>query len=364
MLTILDRYILRRYLGTFFFMILLLAMLAAVIDFSEKVDDFTDPKGPEISETIFDYYLNFIPFIISLLFPLCALISVIFFTSRLAGQSEIIAMIGGGTSFYRLLRPYMIGAAVIAGLHFVGNHYLFPASNKVRTQFENTYIWKHNFQGPTDNIHLFLTPNSELYIKQFQRRDSVGRSVMLIDYDDSTRTQIVRVTSARQLSLKQAPNLWQLRDYKVRLVEGMNERLYSGRELDTILSLEMSDLVRRDNFKECMNTPELKEFIDKQIRRGSAVSIPFQVELHRRTAYPFSIFILTLIGVSVAARKTRGGMGWHLVLGMGLSALYIFALQFTTTFSTNAGFAPWLGAWLPNMLFAGVAAFLMFRAQK
>lgn len=363
MLKKIDWYILRRYLGTFFFMVLLLALLASVIDFSEKVEDFTEEGGPAWQETVFDYYLNFIPFIVSLLFPLCALISVIFFTSRMAAQAEIMAMIGGGVSFYRLLLPYMMGASIIAGMHYLGNHYWFPESNKKRTLFENTYVWKHNYEGPTENLHFFLTPTSELYIQSFNRRDSSGRGVMLIQYD-SIGVHYVSTIRAGQIVFKMNPNRWQLRDYKIQTYNGIKETLVKGQRMDTALSISYGDIVRRDNMKESMNTNELDIFIENEQRRGSAVSIPFQVERYRRTAYPFSIFILTLIGVSVAARKTRGGMGWHLVIGMALSAFYIFALQFSTTFSTNAGLPPALGAWMPNIIFATVALVLVLRAQK
>lgn len=358
-----DIYILRRYLGTFFFMTILLAMMAMVIDFSEKVNDFLEEGGPTLSETLLDYYLNYIPFIISLLFPLCALVSVIFFTSKMASQSEIIAMTGNGINFYRILVPYLLGAFFIAGIHYIGNHYIFPRSNKTRVAFENKYIWKHNYEGSSDNLHFFLDSHHELYIQYFNRRDSSGRNVSLMTYDTSLVLRPQTLT-AQRIELIEAPNRWRLSNYRVHEIDGMRERIKEGNQIDTTLNVKISDIVRRDNYKETMTTNELDEFIANVRARGASVSMAFEVERYRRTAYPFSIIILTLIGVSVASRKMRGGMGWHLVQGMILSALYIFMLQFSTTFSTNAGFSPMLGAWTPNIVFLFVALFLLFRAQK
>lgn len=363
MLKILDRYILRKYLGTFFFIVLLFSMLATVIDFAEKVEDFVGKKdGPTWGEIFGDYYLNFIPFINSLLFPLYTLITVIFFTSRLAGGSEIIGMIGSGVNFYRLLVPYLLAASLIAGIHYVGNHYLFPNSSKVRVRFENTYIWKNNFNSPSENIHFMLDARTEVYIQHFNRQDSTGRNFWLMHYD-STGTRRPTTLIAKTIKSK-GGNKWQIKDYRVRTVEDMTERLHTARSLDTTFNFVVGDLVRRDNYHQAMTTAELDEYIAKERSRGMFDPILYEVEKHRRTADPFTNIILTVIGLSIASRKTRGGMGWHLVIGVLISAVFIFMTKFASTFATNAGFAPLLAMWIPNILFSFVAAYMLLKAQK
>lgn len=363
MLKIIDRYILRRYLLTFFFIVILMSMLAVVIDFAEKVEDFTQPDGPTTNEVIFDYYLNFIPYITSLLFPLYALIAVIYFTSRMAANSEIIAIIGNGVNFYRLLFPYLLGAFIISGIHFYANHYIFPISNKSRTQFENTYIWKHNFKGPTENIHLFSSKNEEIYIQHYNRRDSTARNFSLMRYD-STGLERPYTLSAHRIKLIAYPNTWRIFDYHIRYVDGLDERIEKGSQMDTTLNLRSADLAKRDNWKDAMTSPRLSEYISEELEKGSGMVLPFQVEYYRRSADPFTIIVLTIIGLSISSRKTRGGMGWDLVIGMIISSLYIFMTKFSMTFSTHGGLPPILGVWVPNAIFSVVAVYMLLNAQK
>lgn len=362
---ILDRYLLSRYLGSFFFIVLLFSMLAVVIDFSDKIEDFIAHDGPSRSEIIFDYYLNFIPHINGLLFPLYTLIAVIFFTSRLAGLSEFVAMIGSGVNFYRLLWPYFLGAAIITTLHYFGNHYLFPQSNRTRVDFENTYVWKHNYEGPTENIHMFINPLEEVYIQYYNRRDSTGRKFMLTRYD-SSNTKRISTLSAKRMELLEAPNHWRFRNIYRRYINSKGkESLLFEEELDTILpNLKTTDLVRRDNLKDAMTTNEIIEFIESEQEKGKGIPLSFAVERYRRTADPFTSFVLTFIGFAVASRKMRGGMGWHLVIGIGLGGVYIFMSKFSATFAISGGFPPMLAVWIPNILFSAVAALLIFKAQK
>jgi lipopolysaccharide export system permease protein len=363
MLKILDRYILKKFLGSFFFIVILMAMLAVVVDFAEKIEDFAKPDGPKYSEIVFDYYLNFMPYITSLLFPLYALIAVIYFTSRLAANSEIIAMIGNGINFYRLLYPYLIGACIIAGIHFLANHFVFPMANKSRTKFENTYIWKHNFQGPTDNIHLFSGKNEEIYIQHYSRSDSTGHNFSLTRYDNTGLNRNF-ILDAQRVKLIKYPNTWRIFNYNIRYVNGINERLVKGSQMDTTINLKSADLAKRDNMKDAMSSKELVKYVAEEKSKGSGMVVPFQVEYYRRTADPFSIIVLTIIGLSISSRKMRGGMGWHLVLGMLISALYIFMGKFSMTFSTHAGLPPIIGAWVPNIIFGIVAIYMLFKAQK
>jgi lipopolysaccharide export system permease protein len=340
-----------------------MAMLAVVVDFAEKIEDFAKPDGPKYSEIVFDYYLNFMPYITSLLFPLYALIAVIYFTSRLAANSEIIAMIGNGINFYRLLYPYLIGACIIAGIHFLANHFVFPMANKSRTKFENTYIWKHNFQGPTDNIHLFSGKNEEIYIQHYSRSDSTGHNFSLTRYDNTGLNRNF-ILDAQRVKLIKYPNTWRIFNYNIRYVNGINERLVKGSQMDTTINLKSADLAKRDNMKDAMSSKELVKYVAEEKSKGSGMVVPFQVEYYRRTADPFSIIVLTIIGLSISSRKMRGGMGWHLVLGMLISALYIFMGKFSMTFSTHAGLPPIIGAWVPNIIFGIVAIYMLFKAQK
>jgi lipopolysaccharide export system permease protein len=363
MLKILDRYILKKFLGTFFFIVILMGLLAVVVDFAEKIEDFAKPDGPAASKIALEYYLNFMPYITSLLFPLYALIAVIYFTSRMAANSEIIAIIGNGINFYRLLYPYLIGAFVIAGIHFYANHYIFPISNKYRTQFENTYVYKHNFQGPTDNIHLFSGKNEEIYMQHYSRSDSTGTNFSLMRYDDTGLNRPF-ILNAQRIKLIEHPNKWRLFNYNIRYVNGLDEKLVKGSQMDTVLNLKNADMAKRDNMKDAMLSKDLLKYIAEEKSKGSGMTVPFQVEYYRRSADPFSIIVLTIIGLSISSRKMRGGMGWHLVLGMIISALYIFMGKFSMTFSTHAGLPPIIGAWVPNIIFSVVAVYMLFKAQK
>ncbi len=342
-------------------------MLSVVVDAAEKIEDFIEEGGPSAYEVFFDYYLNFIPWINSLIFPLYNLIAVVFFTSRLAANSEFIAMIGNGVNHYRLLLPYLIGASMIAGIHYYGNHYLIPKSNVTRTTFVNTYVWKHNFVGKSTHFHAAVSPTEEFYLQGFNRYDSAGSQFAWIKHD-STGLNRVSVLNATKIQLLKSPNRWRLSGIRNRVqssgfsddVTAMSPQSF----IDTTIGLYITDLIKRDNRKDNMTTDELIDFINKQKDRGLGGTLVFEVERFRRSADPFSIFILTLIGFSIASRKMRGGMAWHLVLGVMLSAVYIFMAKFSTTFSINGGLPPFIGVWVPNFMFSIVAVFMLLRAQK
>lgn len=358
----LDWYLFKRYILTFLFIVLILSMISIVVDISQKLDDYTSEDGPSYS-AITQYYLVFIPFINSLLIPLNALIAVIFFTSRLAARSEIIAIIGSGISYWRMLRPYMVGAAIIAVLHFLGNHYLFPIANKSRVDFENTYIWKSNYKDRSNNIHMFLDDSTEIYMQHFRVKGKVGSKFSLMRYDENRRPAMLTAT---QIRFKEAPHTWTLEDYRIRRFNGLEEELlrFPNEKKDTVLRFSPDDLVVRDNLKETMTTPELKEYIEQRRKRGMGDLSTYIVERYRRSADAFTIFILTLIGVSVASRKTRGGTGLNIAIGLVTGAMYIFMGRFSLTFSINGGLAPIVGAWIPNILFTFVALYFLKKAQK
>lgn len=361
MLTI-DRYIIRKYLSTFFFTALLFSIIAVTIDFSEHIEKFIDNKvkGKDI---IVDYYLNFVPHINGLLWPIFSLIAVIFFTSRMARNTEVVALLNAGMSYFRFLRPFMISASFLALLYLLGNHFLFPVGNKKKLAFENTYIFPGNIRVKSNNIHLFIEPQTKVYIATYHKHDSTGTGFRLEKYDDLHLTYLLK---ARSFEYLKETKKWRLRDYDKRQWIDGKEYYTSGRnmQLDTAISLYPSDFVFFINDKEQMTSKELLDFIHYESQRGVGISKVMQSEFHRRWAEPFTIIILTLIGASIASRKQRGGMGLHLAMGVTLGALYVIISKFALTFSTNLNMSPMIAMWLPNLVFGVLAWYLVQKAQK
>lgn len=356
----LDWYIIKKYLSTFFFVVLIFSMITIVIDFSEKIDNFLDAKAPT-NEIIWDYYTTFIPFIHGLLFPIYALIAVIFFTSRMAYNSEIIAMLAGGISFRRLMLPYLIGGTIIAAIYFALGHIVIPYGNKTKVAFENKYIMKYDGETKRDNIHIYLTPETKVYIRHYSITDTIARDVILEEIKDG---ELVSKLTAKRAKYSGATGKWKLTNYDIRTFKGKKETYQTGVDLDTLINLTPYDIERRDNLKSTMTSPELANFLVSEKKRGTGKAILFEIELYNRTAAPFTIIILTFIGMIVAARKVRGGTGLHLAIGAGLGALYIMFNQVSTTLSTNANFHPLLGVWTPNIVFIIVTILLLRNAQK
>jgi len=362
MLKKLDIYIIKKYLATFFFTVLIFSLIAAIIDLSDKIEDYVE-EDVTIREIIFDYTVNFMLYINGLLLPLYALIAVVFFTSRMAYSSEIISIFNAGVSFTRLLRPYMIAALFITGLHLTANHILIPNGNKSRIDFEHKYIYKHNDKGKKRDVHIFIAPDTKVYVYRYKKSDSTATNLRLEKFKDN---ELVEFLKAEKAQWKGPPNKWRLSNYERRVFDGTREVLETVKEgsLDTTINITPGDFVRYLEEKDMMVTSVLQEFIDVEKQRGVGNAKPFEVEIHRRTAEPITILILTLIGVAVAARKVRGGMGFHLALGVAIGAIFIFLSKFSVTFATNESLPAILGVWLPNIFFLFVALFLVFKAQK
>ena len=359
-LKILDVYILKKYLSTFGFVVLIFTLISCVIDFSEKVESFI--REPITKKEIWiDYYLNFIPHINTLLFPIYALISVIFFTSRMAYNSEIISILNAGVSFMRLMRPYLIGACMIAGLHLWMNHFIVPNGNKKRLAVEHKYVWKFNDRAKTDNVHMFLDPSTKIFLANYRRQDTSARDLRIEHFDNGKLTS---VTKADFGYWRGYPNKWHLENVQTRHFNGINETLVRLPVLDTTMNLTPDDFVRFLNQKEMLTTPELLTEIDKLEKRGIGNTKEYQMEVYRRTSDPVSIIILSLIGMALAARKVRGGIGLHLALGIGLGAVFIFLSKFSVTIAMQPGVSAWVGVWLPNIIFGIVSLILIARAQK
>ncbi len=359
---ILDKYILKKYLQSFFFTVLIFTLIAIAIDFVDKVDAFLS-EPVTLREIILNYLIKFIIHINSLLWPLFSLISVIFFTSRMAFNSEIIAILNAGVSYRRFLRPYLVGAGLLTGLLILANHTIVPRSNRTRIEFEQTYVWKDQDKGKKENIHMFIGPDTKIYIRRFNQKDSVAYNVRIEKFKAH---RISYILSANRMRWLGPPGHWRLDDYVARDINGMHEHLRMGirKHLDTLLQLTPADFVQYLNAKEQMSTKELHAAINKQVARGLGTPKKFKIEILRRTSEPVSILILTLIGAAVSSRKVRGGMGLHLALGIGLGAIFVFLSRFSTTFAYNGNFPAAAGVWLPNIVFAVIALILTRKAQK
>lgn len=361
-LKILDRYIIKKYLTTFGFVLLILSLIACVIDLGEKIEDFKHEHVP-VKTVIFDYYLNFIPHINALLFPLIALISVVFFTSRMAYDSEVISILNAGVSFRRLMRPYLIAGGMIAIVHLAFNHYIVPNGNKKRLNVERQHVWKNNDKGKYENVHVLLDPKTAVFIGFFNKNDSTVRDFRIEKYD--SLGNILSIIKADNADWKGYPNKWQLKTISRRTFNSLYESLETHIPvLDTTFALAPDDFSQYLNQNELLTTGELRTEIAKRESRGIGNTKLFEIEMHRRTADAFTIIILTFIGMAIAARKVRGGMGFHLALGIGIGAIYIVISKFSATFAQQPDVPAWLGVWIPNFVFGAIAMFLVSRAQK
>jgi len=356
---ILDKYIIKKFLGTFFFALGLIIAIAIVFDISEKIDDFLEREAP-VKAIVFDYYLNFIPFFGNLFSPLFVFISVIYFTSRMAAQTEIVAILGSGVSFKRLLVPYLVAAAMLASLSLVLNHFIIPHSNTKRIAFETQYI-KNRYVYSNRNVHRQISPGNYIYFESYNNIDRIGYQFSLEKFVNGKMTY--KLLSERILwdSLK---NNWIVENYFIRKIDGMNEYTRSGYRLDTILSFYPSEFNRRSNIIETMDSPELNRYIKEETIRGSEEIPLFLIEKHRRTSIPYATFVLTVIGVSMSSKKVRGGIGVQLGFGILLSFTYIMFMQISQTFATNGSLPPLLAVWLPNLLYTVIALYLLRKAMK
>ncbi len=351
-----DRYIITKFLSTYIFLIAIIISIAVIFDFNERIDKFTQ-SHVAMDKVIFDYYLNFIPYFSNLFSPLFVFIAVIFFTSKLADNSEIIAMKAAGMSFKRLLRPYMISAAIIAVTTFVLGAYVIPKGNIARVNFENAYIKKKKATS-VDNVQMQVDTGVVAYITHFDNKTKSGYGFSLDKFVDKKLVSHLTAQTIQYDTLSDRRYSWTLRMYRIRTQEGMREKIESGNKLDTIIMMEPSDFLYTNNQQETMTLPQLDEFIDKQTLRGAAGVSTFEVEYHKRFAMPFAAFILTIIGVSLSCEKRKGGMGASIGVGLALSFSYILFQTISSTFATNAGWPPMLSVWLPNIVFAIIAFFL------
>ena len=352
---ILDWYIIRKFIGTYIYAILLIISIAIVFDFNENLSKFTQYHAPWRA-IVFDYYANFIPYYSNLFSPLFVFIAVIFFTSKLAGNSEIIAMLAAGVSIKRLMRPYMISCVLIAGLTFYLNSFVIPHGTVIRQNFESLY---RNSKKNTsaENVQLYVSKNTTAYIQHYDNQYKRGYGFSLVKIKDKKIVSHMTAMEIQYDTVADTKFHWRLSNWKTRTLKGLKEHIQSGASKDTVLLMEPTDLVYSKGQQETFTSPELLDYISKQTSRGSGNVVQYEVEFHKRIAMSFSSFILTIIGLSLSSRKRKGGMGLYLGIGLALSFSYIMLQTVSSTFAIQADTPPLLAAWIPNIIFAVIAYF-------
>lgn len=358
----LDWYIIRKFIGTYIFSIVLIISIALVFDFNENLSKFTKYHAPWRA-IVFDYYANFIPYYSNLFSPLFVFIAVIFFTSKLAGNSEIIAMLSSGVSFRRLMRPYMISCVLIASVTFYLNSFVIPHGTVIRQNFESLY---RNSKKNTsaENVQLQVGKGTVAYIQHYDDRYKRGYGFSLDKFEGKKLFSHMTAMEIQYDTIADAKYHWKATNWKTRTLVGLRERIVTGDVKDTVILMEPTDLVYSKGQQETFTSPELLDYISKQTSRGSGNVVQYEVEFHKRIAMSFSSFILTIIGLSLSARKRKGGMGLYLGIGLGLSFGYIMLQTVSSTFAINAGTPPVLAAWIPNLIFAFIAYFCYRHAPR
>lgn len=361
-MAILDRYLIRKYLSTFFFSLLIFTLISMAIDFSDKVKSFIE-KPCTFKEIMVDYYIGFVLNMAGLLMPLYALIAVVFFTSRMAFNSEILSILNAGVSFGRLVRPYMLAGAAIALLHLSLNHYLIPLANKSRLKFERAYVWTEQEKGKKSNVHFLLASDTKVYIQGYDKNRQTATGLRLEKFQGN---RLISILDAQNASWKgDTIKRWELTNYSIRSFDGLREKYQRyNTPLDTAINLVPQDFIWYHNQNEEMTTGELRGAIDRDRSRGLLTSRNYEIEFHRRTADAFTSLILTLMGLAVAGRKVRGGMGLHLAIAIGVGAIYILLSKFAVSFAASGSVPVALGMWIPNIIFTVVALWLAGKAQK
>ena len=343
------------YIGTYIYSIMLIISISIVFDINENLAKFSESHAP-LRAIVFDYYLNFIPYFANLFSPLFVFIAVIFFTSKLAGNSEIISMLAAGVSFKRLMRPYMISCVAISILSFFLSAYVIPHGTVIRQNFETIYKNKTK-NTSADNVQLQVGAGVIAYIQHYDNNLKKGYGFCLDKFENKKLVSHLTAMEIQYDTISDSKNHWKMTNWKVRRLKGLREVITSGIQKDTLIQMEPTDLVYSKGQQETFTSPELRAYISKQIDRGSGNVVQYQVEYHKRIAASFASFILTTIGFSLSSRKRKGGMGLYLGIGLALSFGYIMLQTVSSTFAINADLPPMLAAWIPNIIFAVVAYF-------
>lgn len=355
-----DWYISKRFVGTFFVSLLLIIGIVIIFDISEKIDYFVKYEAP-LKAIIFDYYLNFIPYFINMFSPLFVFIAVIFFTSRLAANSEVIAILSSGISYARMLVPYLVSAVFIAVLSLCLSLFIIPDSNAKRLEFEAKYIKKDN-NFSLRNLHYQTDPGQFVFIESFSRWNNTAYRFTIEELEDK---MLKKKISAETAVWDTTTLGWKLKKVTIReYTSGLEDKVRYTQQIDTVLALKLKDLFNNKKTVQSLRIDALNELIDTQIMRGDANVMYAQIEQQRRWALPFSAIILTIMGVTLSSRKKRGGIGWNIGIGIGLAFGYILFLRFSEMFVYTGSLPPSVALWIPNALFTIVAIVLYRIAPK
>lgn len=354
-----DIYIIKKFLGTYFYSILLLAIIIIIFDISEKIDDFIDRKAP-LSAIIFQYYLNFIPYFVNMFSSLFTFISVIYFTSRMAANTEIIAILSNGVSFWRMLRPYLISAIFLTILSFALMNYVIPYTNRGLRTFEKVYI-KNPFRVNDMNIHMQIRPDTMIYVENYNNVVNIGYRFTLEAFKNS---ELKLKMSADMIKWDSVKGRWKASNYTIRTIEDRKEKLQRGRELDTVMQFRPEDFITDIEDAKIMTYNQLNDYIEKEKLKGNTAVGKFSLEKNKRITFPFANLVLAFIGVALSSRKVRGGIGMHLGMGIAIAFTFILLLQVTSVFAVFGNLPPYISLWIPNLIFSIVAIILLIRAPK
>lgn len=353
MLKIIDRYIIRKFLTTFFFMMGVIMLLAVIFDLSERLQEFIENKAP-FKAIVLDYYVNFIFFYGNMFSALIIFISVIWFTAKMAQNTEIIPMLNSGRPFHRFLRPYMIGATLLTLMSLAMNHFILPSANAKRLGFEEEF---YRFSLSVSNYHADFPNGESVYFKNYKSDQGYIQDFYMEKWSEDNKLEYF--LSAKRLR-PTGDKTWTLEDYFVRKVGQTGDEIVHGDKMDTIFAFGIDEFARRDNIVETMDYEELNNFIEREKQKGNENVPAFELVKHQRTSYPFASYVLTLIGVAVSSRKSRGGIGVHIATGLAFVFIYIFAMQVTSVAAINIGFPTLLASWIPNLVF-GVIGLVLYR---
>jgi len=357
-----DWYIIKKFIGTYIYAIILIISIAIVFDINENLAKFSQYNAP-LKAIVFDYYVNFVPFYANLFSPLFVFIAVIFFTSKLAGNSEIIAMLASGMSFRRLLAPYMVSCVLISLVTYYLGAYVIPHGTVIRQNFETIYKNKKR-NTSAENVQLQVGPGVIAYIQYYDNHRKSGYGFCLDKFENKKLVSHLSATEIQYDTISDSKFHWHITNWKERRLRGLKEQITEGARKDTVIMMEPTDLVYSKGQQETFTSPELREYISKQHSRGSGNVVQYEVEYHKRIATSFASFILTIIGASLSSRKRKGGMGLYLGLGLVLSFSYIMLQTVSSTFAINTGFPPMVAAWIPNIVYAVVAYFCYRQAPS
>ncbi len=358
---VIDGYIIGKYLGTFVYTLVIFVVIIVIFDLSEKLDDFLE-NNMSIWQTISQYYAGSIPFYVNMLSPLINFIAVIFFTAKMADQTEIVPILSGGVSFNRFLRPYFISAFIIFSLNLLSNLYVLPYTNRIKNKFENEVVNKNDPYIKT-GIHMKVDSNTYIFIDNFDNKTNIGYRFSL----DKFKGDILKKKLwAEQIAWDSVKRSWKLSNYTIRNVDGLKETMVyaNNKQKDTVLDMRPNDFSAYQNVFESMSNKELSDKIKKERIRGSGIMSDLLFEQYKRWLQPLSAFVLTLIGVALSSRKVRGGVGLPLGIGIILSFAYIVFTQFAKMFSTKGGLPPLAATILPTLFFGLLGLYLLRRAPK